>query len=37
MASHYPQYINPELDKKIRDKFPIGLNRSDMLEDSGRW
>ena len=28
LASHYPNYIDPEADKRIRDRFPIRLHLS---------
>ncbi|MFQ6004339.1 MAG: trimethylamine methyltransferase family protein [Woeseia sp.] len=37
MSSHYPEYIEPAIDKKIRDTFPIVLSRSDMQPGNGRW
>ncbi len=37
MSSHYPEYIDPAIDKKIRDRFPIELSRSDMQEGNSRW
>jgi len=37
MSSHYPDYIDAKIDKKIRDRFPIVLKRSDMQKDNGRW
>jgi len=37
MSSHHPDYIDPATDKKIRDKFPIVISRSDMSNNNGRW
>jgi len=30
LASHYPEYIDPGTDEKIRERFPIRLTREDM-------
>ena len=37
LSSHYPGYIDPAVDKKIRDRFPIVLDRADMQPGNGRW
>ena len=37
MTSNYPEYIDAETDKKIRDRFPIVLQRSNMQPGNGRW
>ena len=37
LSSHYPEYIKPEADRKIRDRFPIRLAREDMRPGNGRW
>lgn len=37
MSSHYPEYIDPAIDKKIRDQFPIKLDSSAMQKGNGRW
>ncbi len=37
MSSHYPEYIDAEIDKKIRDRFPIRLQAEDMKPGNGRW
>jgi len=37
MSSHYPQYIDPAIDEKIRDRFRIKLGRSDMQKGNDRW
>lgn len=37
LSSHYPEYITPEVDSKIRDRFPIHLPQSEMLSTSSRW
>jgi trimethylamine--corrinoid protein Co-methyltransferase len=37
LSSHYPEYIAPEIDKKIRERFPIRLPREAMFPGNGRW
>lgn len=37
LSSHYPEYINPAADVRIRDKFPIRLSNKDMQPGNGRW
>lgn len=37
LSSHYPGYIDPAVDAKIRDRFPIELERVAMLAGNGRW
>ena len=37
LSTHYPEYIDPEIDRKIREKFPIVLSADDMRSGSGRW
>jgi trimethylamine--corrinoid protein Co-methyltransferase len=37
LASHYPEYIDPAVDRKIRDRFPITLPRDAMFPGNGRW
>ena len=37
LSSHYPEYIDPLTDAKIREKFPILLAPENMRADSGRW
>jgi trimethylamine--corrinoid protein Co-methyltransferase len=37
LSSHYPQYIDPVTDAKIREKFPIRLAPEDMCAASDRW
>ena len=37
LSSHYPDYIDPAADRRIRDKFPIRLEREDMQAGNGRW
>jgi len=37
LASHYPEYIDPAIDRKIREHFPIVLAAEDMRPGNGRW
>lgn len=37
LASYYPEHIDPAVDKKIRDRFPIRLQPEDMKPGNGRW
>jgi trimethylamine--corrinoid protein Co-methyltransferase len=37
LSTHYPTYIDPHLDEKIREQFPIVLSREHMHPGSGRW
>jgi trimethylamine--corrinoid protein Co-methyltransferase len=37
LSSHYPEYIDPAADARIRDKFPIRLRNKDMRPGNGRW
>ncbi|MBT4888716.1 MAG: trimethylamine methyltransferase [Rhodospirillales bacterium] len=37
LSSHYPSHIDPDMDKKIRDTFPIILDEADMTEGNDRW
>jgi len=37
LESHYPEYIDPEIDRKIREHFPIVLAPEDMRPGNGRW
>jgi len=37
LSSHYPEYIDPDVDRKIRERFPIRLGREDMQAGNGRW
>ncbi|MEJ2171869.1 MAG: trimethylamine methyltransferase family protein [Woeseiaceae bacterium] len=37
LSSHYPQHIDPAIDKKVRDRFPIVLDRANMQPGNGRW
>ena len=37
LSSHYPLYINPEVDAVLRERFPIQLPKEAMNAASGRW
>jgi trimethylamine--corrinoid protein Co-methyltransferase len=37
LSTHYPEYIDPAVDAKIRDIFPILLPKEAMTPASGRW
>lgn len=37
LSRHYPEYIEPTVDTKIRERFPIRLERKDMQAGNGRW
>jgi trimethylamine--corrinoid protein Co-methyltransferase len=37
LSSHYPEYIDPKADARIRQHFPIRLGRKDMQAGNGRW
>ena len=37
LSEHYPVYIDPAVDVKIRERFPITLKREDMQKGSVRW
>jgi trimethylamine--corrinoid protein Co-methyltransferase len=37
LSEHYPVYIDPAADAKIRERFPIALKPEDMKSGSGRW
>jgi len=37
LSSHYPEYIDPVADARIRDKFPIRLSSKDMRPGNDRW
>ena len=37
LSSHYPSYIDEELDKEIRRRFPILLSREQMVAEGSRW
>ena len=37
LSTHYPEYIDPAIDAKIRDTFPILLPQEVMQAGNGRW
>ncbi len=37
LSSHYPERIAPPADARIRERFPIRLDRADMRPGNGRW
>ena len=37
LAGHYPDYLDPAVDTKIRERFPIRLDPADMRPGNGRW
>jgi len=37
LSTHYPEYIDPAVDRKIRDRFPIELWAEHMREGNERW
>jgi trimethylamine:corrinoid methyltransferase-like protein len=37
LSSHYPDYISQAADRRIREQFPIQLDRADMQPGNGRW
>jgi len=37
LSSHFPEYIDPLIDAKIREQFPILLDRDHMHAGNGRW
>jgi len=37
LSTHYPEYIDPAVDRKIRDTFPILLPAEHMNAKSPRW
>ncbi len=37
LGSHYPAYLDPALDARIRERFPIRLDPADMRPGNGRW
>ncbi len=37
LSGHYPEYIDPATDAKIRAAFPILLTPANMRAGSGRW
>ncbi len=37
LSTHYPNYIDPAVDAKIRDTYKILLDPADMQPGNGRW
>ncbi len=37
LSTHFPSYIDPEADARIRERFPIVLPPEDMGPECGRW
>ncbi len=37
LGSHYPVYLDPAVDARIRERFPIRLDPADMRAGNGRW
>ena len=37
LADYYPEYIDPKIDAKVRENFPIKLRPEDMKSGNGRW
>ena len=37
LSSHYPDYISRAADRRIREHFPVRLDRADMQPGNGRW
>jgi len=37
LSAYYPEYIDREADRRIRDHFPIRLDPQDMMPGNGRW
>ena len=37
LSTHYPQYIDPAVDRKVRDRFPILLPEEFMRAGNTRW
>ena len=37
LSSHYPEHLDPAVDAKIREQFPIRLDPADMRPGNGRW
>jgi trimethylamine--corrinoid protein Co-methyltransferase len=37
LSTHYPVYIDPAVDAKIRDAYEIALDPEDMKPGNGRW
>ncbi|MGD8579321.1 MAG: trimethylamine methyltransferase family protein [Lysobacterales bacterium] len=37
LSEHYPEYIDPDADCRIREHFPIRLSPEDMRPGNSRW
>ncbi len=37
LSSHYPHYISPDIDEKIRERFKIEVPREYMQPGNTRW
>jgi trimethylamine--corrinoid protein Co-methyltransferase len=37
LSTHYPEYIDPAIDRKVRETYPILLPTEVMTPSSGRW
>ena len=37
LSTYYPEYISPQADRRIRDRFPIRLAPEEMQAGNGRW
>ncbi|MDP6115163.1 MAG: trimethylamine methyltransferase family protein [Planctomycetota bacterium] len=37
LCNYYPEYIKPDVDKKIRDKFDIRIAPEEIKLGNGRW
>ena len=37
LSTHYPDYISPDVDAKIRDRFKIQIPAETMTPGSNRW
>jgi len=37
LSAHYPEYIDPAVDDKVRERFPIQLERALMSPGGGHW
>ena len=37
LSTHYPEYIDPAVDEKVRERFPIRLAKEHMRQGNERW
>ena len=37
LSTNYPTYLDPAVDARIRERFPIRLDPADMRPGNGRW